>query len=121
MGCGWLSAVAHAQPSSVARIGMVSTGTLFPRHYFDDEMRRLGWVEGQNLVVDWRVTGSDPQARAQIAAEVIASKPDVLVAGSDSDAEPLYALTRSIPLVVIGSSDLVGIGMAKSLARLAAT
>ena len=70
---GWR---AHAQeaPKS-AHIGFIVTGGAWPRRDFDETMRRLGWIEGRNLVVERRVTGEDPDRRKTAAAELIAATP----------------------------------------------
>ena len=66
---GW-RAVAQEAPKS-ARIGFIVTGDAYPRRDFDEEMRRLGWIEGRNLAVERRVTGEDPERRKTAAAELI--------------------------------------------------
>src|SRR5437763_16316202 len=92
---------AVAQPRD-ARIGWLTTGDTIPRHYFDEAMARLGWVEGRNLVVERRVSGHDPARRARMIEELIAARLDLIAAGGPTDAVPLRAATRSIPIVVIG-------------------
>jgi len=89
----------------------------FPRRWFDEAIRRLGWVEERNLIVERRVTGEDPGRRKTAAAELIAANPDVIVAAGLIDALPVRALTRTIPIVVISGWDLVEAGLADSLAR----
>lgn len=103
--------------SENARIGFIVTGEAFPRRYFDDAMRRLGWVEGSNLTVDRRVTGEDPERRKSAAAELVAERPDVIVAGGVFDARPVFAATRTIPIVVITGADLVENGFVQSLSH----
>jgi putative tryptophan/tyrosine transport system substrate-binding protein len=112
---GW-RAVAQEAPKS-ARIGFIVTGEAWPRRDFGEAMRRLGWIEGRNLTVDRRVTGEDPVLRNAAAAELIAATPDVIVAAGLIDARVVHALTRTIPIVVIGGADLVEEGLAASLAR----
>jgi putative ABC transport system substrate-binding protein len=109
-------AAAEETPKS-AHIGFIVTGDLFPRQWFDEAMQRLGWIEGRNLVVERRVTGEDPERRKTAAAELIAANPDVIVAAGLIDALPVYAQTRTLPIVVIGGPDLVEEGLAKSLAH----
>jgi putative tryptophan/tyrosine transport system substrate-binding protein len=110
------SAAAQEVPKS-ARIGFIVTGEAFPRRWFDEAMRRLGWVEGRNLVVERRVTGEDPERRKTAAAELIAANPDVIIAAGPIDALPVHAQTRTIPIVVIAGNDLIERGLADSLAR----
>jgi len=100
-----------------ARIGFIVTGEAWPRRHFDDAMRQLGWVEGRNLSVERRITGEDTAARKTDAAELVAAKPDVIVAAGTRDAQTVHALTRTIPIVVIRGQDLVEEGLADSLAH----
>src|SRR5271169_31292 len=100
-----------------AHIGFIVAGDAFPRRWFDAALQRLGWIEGRNLTVERRVTGEDPERRKTAAAELIAAKPDVIVAAGMIEALPVHALTRTTPIVVIGGTDLVEEGLADSLAR----
>jgi putative tryptophan/tyrosine transport system substrate-binding protein len=109
----WRS-VAQQAPKS-ARIGFIVTGDAYPRRDFDEAMRRLGWVEGRNLVVERRVTHPDPKEREVAAAQLVAANPDCIVAAGTVDALPVRALTRTIPIVVISGWDLVEAGLADSL------
>ncbi len=112
---GWRAGAQEAPKS--ARIGFIVTGEAWPRRDFEEAMRRLGWIEGRNLNVERRVTGEDPERRKTAAVELIAANPDVIVAAGLIDALAIHALTRTIPIVVIGGSDLVEEGLAASLAR----
>jgi len=80
-------------------------------------MRHLGWVEGRNLAVERRITGENPERRKVAAAGLIAANPDVIVAAGLIDALPVHALTGTVPIVVIGGTDLVEEGLADSLAH----
>jgi putative ABC transport system substrate-binding protein len=112
---GW-RADAQEAPKN-AHIRFIVTGEAYPRHGFDEAMRRLGWVEGHNLTVQRRITGENSERRKFAAAELIGANPDVIVAAGLIDALPVYALTRTIPIVVIGGTDLVEEGLANSLAH----
>jgi putative tryptophan/tyrosine transport system substrate-binding protein len=112
---GWPAAAQEAPKS--AHIGFIVTGEAFPRHDFFEALRRLGWVEGRNLIVERHVTGEDPERRKTAAAKLIAANPDIIVAAGLIDAMPVHALTRTIPIVVIGGPDLIEEGLAESLAR----
>jgi hypothetical protein len=70
----------------------------------------------RSLRVERRLTGEDPERRKTAAAELIAANPDVIVAAGIIDALPVLAQTRTIPIVILGG-DLVGVGLADSLAR----
>jgi putative ABC transport system substrate-binding protein len=109
-------AAAQEAPKS-AHIGFIVTGEAFPRHWFDEAMVKLGWVEGRNLLVARRVTGEDAAERNTAAAELVAANPDAIVAAGTVDALPVHALTRTIPIVVISGFDLVEARLADSLAH----
>ncbi len=111
------SRAAAQEARQSAHIGFIATGDAFPRHHFDNAMRRLGWVEGRNLTVERRVTGESPDRRKAAAAELVAARLDVIVAAGTVDARPLRALTHVTPIVVISGSDLVEAGLVDSLAR----
>jgi putative ABC transport system substrate-binding protein len=112
---GW-RALAQDAPKK-ARIGFMVAGDAFPRHWFDEAMWRLGWVEGRNLTVERRVTGEGLERRKTAAAELITANLDLIVAAGMIEALPLHAQTRTIPIVIISGSDLVEAGLADSLAR----
>ena len=77
----------------------------------------LGWVEGKNVRFDFRYGDNDPARLAGLAAELVAQKPDVLIAVAPQSVAALYAATRAIPIPVVvhSSSDLVAAGVAASL------
>jgi len=81
------------------------------------KMRELGWVEGQNLVVERRYAETEDQARPA-AVELVRLKLDVILAWSTGTAKLLTMETSTIPIVAVGSGpDLVTRGLAASLAR----
>jgi len=113
-----LARAAGAQSESrKVLIGWLATGNTIPLPYFQDAMMRLGWIEGRNLAVERRITGHDPARRAQAIAELVALRPELIVTGGATDALPLRAVTRDIPIVVIGGTDLIEAGLVESLAR----
>jgi putative ABC transport system substrate-binding protein len=78
-------------------------------------LRELGYVEGQNLVVDFRSSNAGA-GFAAAASELVALKPDALVTAGTQAALALKQATRDIPIVMT-SSDPVGAGLIASLAR----
>ena len=119
--CG---AVAEAQQTKkVHRIGYLrfsSTPTTDPSHEaFRQGLRELGYVEGQNLVIEVRSAEGKPERRPQMAAELVRLKVDVIVT---APAPPLIraaqGATRTIPIVMAGIYvDPVEAGFIESLAR----
>lgn len=114
--------VVHAQtPGKVYRLGVFDYGPVSPKHpnavaYFD-ELRRRGYAQGQNLVVLRRDAGSQLDRLGEIAREVVSWKPDVITASSSGANLALKAVTTSIPIVMTGVGDPVGVGLVASLAR----
>ena len=70
-------------------------------------MQRLGWIEGDNLSVEGRVTGEDLESRRAAAAELAGSTLNVIVAAGVGDARAIFAAARIIPIVVVAGTDLV--------------
>jgi putative ABC transport system substrate-binding protein len=109
-----------AQPK-VARIGILTgrepstPGIGFEG--FLRGMRDLGYVEGRNLVIDWRGAEGKYERFPALALELVALKPDVLISHSTPGTQALQRATQVIPIVMTTVSDPVGSGFAKSLAR----
>jgi putative tryptophan/tyrosine transport system substrate-binding protein len=83
---------------------------------FQDTLANLGWHEGRNvsIIARW---GQD-EARIQAnAAELVAMRPDVIVAAPAPAVQPLQQLTKSIPIVFAQTADPVGLGLVESLAH----
>jgi putative ABC transport system substrate-binding protein len=80
-------------------------------------LRDLGWIEGRNLHIEERWTGSDLQRARTLAAEVVALKPDLILAHSPPITAALRQMTQAIPIVFVQVTDPVGTGLVASLAR----
>ena len=80
-------------------------------------LRELGWVEGQNLVIEYRWAEGKVERLPDLAAELVRSKVDVIVAPAQSAALAAKNATNSIPIVMIFPHDPVGIGLVASLRR----
>ena len=79
---------------------------------FVQELKKLGWSEGRNIQIDYRFSAGDTARMAMFAKELVAMKPDVIVARSTPVLKAVAAETSTIPLVFIGVSDPVGEGLA---------
>jgi putative tryptophan/tyrosine transport system substrate-binding protein len=102
------------RPNAMARIGFL--GSERRLETFRQGLGDLGHVEGRDIVVEYR--SSDPPDRlAGFAAELVALNADVIVAGGSQAVRAAQQATRSIPIVMTGSSDPVGTGFVTSLAR----
>lgn len=80
-------------------------------------LRRLGWDDGRNLVLNVQWIGGDEGRRRALAGELVRHAPDVLFACFQAQLAALVRETHSIPIVFVGVSDPVGGGYVKSYAR----
>ncbi|SRR6266481_45658 len=122
-------AVEAQQPGKVARVGMALFGpTPTPEEVAKDAgasslwlaMKELGWVEGQNMVVERRWGESLDQRRAAIAA-LVRLQVDVLIAPSLLWAKIAQEETKIIPSLAISGGDLVASGLVANLLHRSAT
>jgi len=117
-----LTAQAQA-PGKVPRVGVLFYGfrpTSEPEplvQAFADGLRGLGWVEGQNLLLEWRYAEGRTERYPALVAELMALKVDVLVAFSTPAALAAKQATSMIPTIMVAVSDPVGSGLVGSLAR----
>ena len=80
-------------------------------------MRDHGWIEGKNLIVDYRSAEGHAERVAPLANELVALKPDVLVGPSPQEALALKSATASIPIVFAAVSEPVRLGLVQSLSH----
>jgi putative ABC transport system substrate-binding protein len=81
------------------------------------ELAKLGWTDGGNIQFDERWPADNMDLVRSDAASLVASNPDIIVVLGGRIVPVLMGLTRSIPVVLPGASDPVGVGWAQSLAR----
>ena len=107
------------QTKKVARIGYLTANSAAaeqPRlEPFLQALRALGYVEGQNLVIDYRFTDGKFDRLAELAVELVRLKVDVLIANTTNAALAAKNATSTIPIFFIGVSDPVGAGLIDSL------
>ena len=85
---------------------------------FVQGLRERGWIEDQNFVFEFRYTGSKVERLAQLARELVALRPDVLVVTvGEPGIRALKEATTTTPIVMLVSADPVGAGLVASLAR----
>lgn len=112
---------AFAQPAKVPRIGYlagVSLSADTPRlQAFKQGLRELGYVEGRNVVIDYRHEDRSLDRLPALAAELVALKPDVLVGVTTNAAVALKKAAGSLPVVFMGVTDPVKAGLVASLAH----
>src|SRR4030095_14606652 len=80
-------------------------------------LRDLGWIEGQNVVVDYRFADSSLDRLADLAADLRRLRADVIVAGANAAVLAAKNATRTVPIVMFLVIDPVGSGLVTSLAR----
>jgi len=83
---------------------------------FFDELRRRGFIEGQNLTVEYREYGLHVGLISQYAAELVNARVDVITTGGNAGVRAAQQATKTIPILAI-SDDLLGSGFVDSLAR----
>ena len=83
---------------------------------FWDRLRRGGFIEGQNLTVEYRAYGQHFDLLSQSAADLVNARVDVIVTGGEAAIRALQRATKTIPIVAMGG-DLLGSGFVNSLSR----
>jgi putative ABC transport system substrate-binding protein len=114
------SAAATQPAPRVARIGMLCPTSCAPSPVTNaqsDELRKLGWIEGTTIVIERKEAGLRFDWLPALAADLVRSKPDLIVAFAPFAARAAKDATSEIPIVVIFVADPVGMGLASSLAH----
>jgi putative ABC transport system substrate-binding protein len=94
-----------------------NTTALRLRATFRNELARLGWVVGRNLLVDVRYGGGDPDRMRRSAAELVGLVPDVIVVIGASNLRMVQRQTQTIPIVLMYAGDVFASGLVKNLAH----
>ena len=84
---------------------------------FRQGLRELGYIEGKNIIIDWRSAEGKPEHRSEIAAEFVRLKVDVIVTAGPTVTRSVKEATSTIPIVMGQDTDPVGSGFVASLAR----
>jgi len=120
---GW-SLAGHAQkPERMRRIGVLMLWREIDplsqkcRTAFEQPLERFGWVEGENIRIDYRFAAGDPALFKTYAAELVSLMPDAILGSTTPGLTALRAQTRTIPIVFVLVADPVGQGFLQSLAR----
>jgi len=107
-------------PGKVPRVGFLSPTTPSPNsplNAFLQGLRELGWVEGKNIAIEYRWAEDRPERLADLAAELVRLKVDVILTSATPAAVAAKNATGTIPIVMASAVDVVGFGLATSLAR----
>src|SRR6476620_1143479 len=102
----------------IPRIGYLSPARL-PQllEALPDGLRELGYMEGQNIVFDYRFADSQAKTLDELAAELVSLGPDIIVTVASGAALAAKRATSTIPIVMATVGEPVGIGLVSSLAR----
>jgi putative tryptophan/tyrosine transport system substrate-binding protein len=115
----WSCAATAQEPGRTYRLGCLWPN---PRgddpgyKAFFDELRRRGFIEGQNLTVEFRAYGQHVDLIPQYAVELVKARVDVIAVSGDETVRAVQQATKTIPIVAI-VSDMLGSGLVTSLAR----
>jgi len=118
---GWAGMADAQQPKKVPRIGYL--GTNFPTtnlaryEAFRQGLRELGYVEGKNIVIEWRFAEGKFDRLPALAAELVRLKVDIIVTAGPPATRAAKEATVTIPIVMAQDSDPVANGFVASLAR----
>jgi len=109
------------QPKKVPRIGYLAPASLSAlaarTEAFRQGLRELGYVEGKNIVIEWRSAEGKIDRLPALAAELVRLKVDVIVTTGPTATHPAKEASSSIPIVMAQDIDPVGTGFVASLAR----
>jgi putative tryptophan/tyrosine transport system substrate-binding protein len=116
----WPLGARAQQADRVRRVGFLAAGgPIVPlaRAAFREELAKLGWIEGRNLQIDYRVVGAEPGRLAAGADELVTLSPDVIFAYTGAAARAAQQRTKSIPIVFVGGGDPSQSNLAGGIAR----
>jgi putative ABC transport system substrate-binding protein len=117
----WPLAARAQQPTKLPTIGFLGSGTPTSQRTWVDafvqRLRELGWIEGRTVAIDYRWAEGRPERFAEIAAEFVRLKVDVIFAVGTEAALAAKKATAVIPIVFPVAGDPVGTGIVASLAR----
>ena len=113
---------AHAQQAGkIFRIGLLdlsdaSTSEVRLKTFWE-ETRRLGWIEGKNIAIEYRFAEGKSDRFPELAADLVRLKVDLIVVTTTASALAAKRATTTIPIVITSSADPVASGLIASLAR----
>jgi putative ABC transport system substrate-binding protein len=112
---------AQQQTGRVPRVGYLRLTSPSDRppllDTFRQGLRELRWIEGQNIVIDYRFAEGRLDRLSDLAADLVRLKVDVIVSAGTQGVTAAKNATETIPIVMIGVRDPVGTGLIASLAR----
>ena len=119
---GWSGSLAQQQPR-VWRVGFLTLRSR-PDSFdagvfgaFRAGLRELGYVEGNNLIIEWRFADGKPERLAGLAAELVQLNVDVILTAASQPTAAAQKATKTLPIVIGSAGDPVASGFVQSLAR----
>jgi ABC-type uncharacterized transport system substrate-binding protein len=111
-----------AQAQQSKKVPLIGYITLRPGpfdHYkiFKQELHDLGWIDGQNLTVEYRWAAGKVDCLPVLAKELVELKVDLIVASATPSVQATKKATSTTPIVMLGAADPVGVGLVASLSR----
>jgi ABC-type uncharacterized transport system substrate-binding protein len=103
----WPLAARAQQPGKTPRVGYIRAGTANNdpyRELFVRGMRDLGYVEGRNIVLEFRHYGDDVGSIGSLISDLLRAKVDIIVAGGTPAVRAAQAVTQKIPIVMIAAT-----------------
>jgi putative tryptophan/tyrosine transport system substrate-binding protein len=114
---------AAQQPGKIPRIGYLAANSpsfiLARTEAFQQGLRELGYVEGKNIIIEYRFADGKADRLPSLAAELVRLKVDVIVTVGPTATRPAKDATPAIPIVMPADSDPVGNGLSRALHVLA--
>ena len=115
------SSASAQQERKIPHVGYLTVSSLSSNvdriDAFRQGMRELGYVEGKNIVIEWRSGDGKVERQSELAAELVRHKMDVIVTSGPTMTRAAKQATATIPIVMAFDSDPVGNGFIASLAR----
>ena len=115
------SAVQAQQTGKIPRIGFLdnstASGVAVFLEAFRQELRKLGWIEGKNIAIEYRFAEQKLERLREFAADLVRLKVDLIVASGGPTPLAAKGATTAIPIVMTNTADPVGAGLVASLAR----
>src|SRR2546426_10561565 len=114
--------VAWGQPTKMPRVGVLlfdteSLGLSQRARYLVEGLRELGWIDGGNIALKFKFAALSEERLGSLAEELVSEKVDLIVAVASLPTRAAQRATRTIPIVMAGTSDPVGAGFVTNLAK----
>jgi putative tryptophan/tyrosine transport system substrate-binding protein len=98
-------------------VGSTPAAAQFQVDCFAAELKDRKWIEGNTLLTEYQWTGGTPERSAELAAELVRSKPDIIIATGTVAGQAAHKATKNIPIVFAALTDPIDAGLVQSFAR----